>query len=138
MNLNYLPSRKAVCVDLDATLAHRDPRESPSIIGQPLEGAQNFLQYLKAHGLQIIIMTSRCWPFGPDGSQRDTVASVRRVEEWLKLHNMPFDEIHGKPYAIAYVDDQAVVVRKNPVPGEYARALAEIEQLAFSEYFLQG
>lgn len=124
---------KAVCVDLDATLAHYKKWEGEKIIGPPLEGAQSLLRGLRIRGLRIIILTSRCWPIAPDGTPRDADANKKRVEDWLKYHNMPFDEVHGKPIAAAYLDDRAVVVRKNPAPGEYARALAEIEQLAYAE-----
>lgn len=124
---------KAVCIDLDATLARYEKWEGEKVFGKALDGAQQFTRAIKNRGLRIIILTSRCWPFAPDGTPRDAEANKQRVKEWLQANGIVFDEIHGKPIAAAYVDDRAVAVRKNPPPGEYARALAEIEQLTGTE-----
>lgn len=121
---------KAVCIDLDATLARYEKWEGEKVYGKALDGAQQFTRAIKNRGLRIIILTSRCWPFAPDGTPRDADANKQRVKEWLEANGIVFDEIHGKPIAAAYVDDRAIAVRKNPPPGEFARALAEIEQLA--------
>ena len=124
---------RAVCVDLDATLARYVRWEGEKIIGPPLEGVEGFLRGLKVRGLRIIILPARLWPYDAAGQSRDVALTKERIAEWFRAHGLPFDALEAKPIAAAYVDDRAVVVPKNPAPGEFARALAEIEQLVGSE-----
>jgi len=103
---NKLP--KAVCVDFDGTItvANKYPA-----IGPPNHLFIKKLKDIKSRGYKIIISSCRwslaCQPKGKASSQK------KEVEEWLKEHKVPYDELwaESKPYAIAYIDDRALNVK---------------------------
>ena len=111
--------KATVCVDLDGVLAKRPPGQtSRLVIGEPIDGAREFLQQLSEQAT-IIIYTAR---FGRLGEQSKNGADITReiaeltdtIEAWMTTHDFNFDDIWnktGKPIATAYVDDRAVSCR---------------------------
>ena len=111
--------KATVCVDLDGVLAKRPPGQtSRLVIGEPIDGAREFLQQLSEQAT-IIIYTAR---FGRLGEQSKNGADITReiaeltdtIEAWMTTHDFNYDDIWnktGKPIATAYVDDRAVSCR---------------------------
>jgi hypothetical protein len=103
------PPRGVVVVDFDGTICeHRYP-----YFGEPLAGAREGLQRLKAAGFRIIIHTVRTSSHFKDiGMYDPEVNSHEAVQTYLETHDMPFDEIwvHDKPNAVVYLDDRCVRV----------------------------
>ena len=96
-------AKKAVCVDLDGTLASYDGWKGPEHIGTPLTGAREFMTTLQ-QTCRVIVFTTR-------SSGADAEIGLKAVEAWLAEHQIPYDEIwrgSGKSLASAYVDDRAV------------------------------
>ena len=105
---------KTVAVDLDGVLAQYDGWKGINHIGEPISGAKQFLTALQALPAKVCIHTTRC----NAGANKDADLNERElrliVEDWLVKHGLPFDSIacgEGKPLAVAYVDDRAVVCR---------------------------
>lgn len=120
-----------VVIDLDGTLTvpgsaedYADLEPNPAIVAQ--------LRRYKTLGYRIAVMTSRNMRSFENSIGRINAHTLPIAIEWLKRHDIPFDEIHvGKPWcglAGFYVDDRAIR------PSEFAalepeqiRALLEAE-----------
>jgi len=117
---------KTVAVDFDNTLhpytrgwIGTEPDDEPA-----LPGAENFLLELIERGYHVVIYTTRA----------DTQEGEFGVIRWMHKHmprafysmrdNRSIEISAGKPKAIAYVDDRAVVFR-----GSYTDCLTDIEGL---------
>ena len=111
---------KRVCVDLDHTLAQ--PSDGP-LPGDPYPGARFFLGMLQRAGIEIVIHTARIDPWKPTNDQMGMVLG------WLDRHHLPYDKICGKPEAIAYIDDRAIAVPRDPNGDFYEGVFRLIERL---------
>lgn len=129
--------RKSVCVDLDGILAQYDSWKGVDVIGDPIPGAREFLQEL-SEKYSVVIHTTRTNPLANSEfirNNKDVDGRQLRliVEDWLVKHNMPFDSIsmgEGKPIAIAYVDDRAVMCCPQKSSLAFENALLTIDHLA--------
>jgi hypothetical protein len=101
---NNLKNR-AVCVDFDGVLANISG--DIEHFGSPISGGAEALCELRAHGLKIIIHTSR-----PARQEH-----LKQLESYLVEAGIPFDEINSnsdciwpskKPLADLYIDDRAL------------------------------
>jgi hypothetical protein len=105
--MHNTPHRGIIVVDLDGTICeHRYPD-----FGQPIAGAKEALQRLKAAGFWIVIHTVRTSSaFEAAGLYEPEVNSPEAVSAFLQSYDIPYDEIwmHDKPLAIAYIDDRSV------------------------------
>lgn len=119
-------------VDLDATLARYDGWQGHEHFGEPLEGAREFLDQLsRTH--RVLIFTTRTKADDPalgrdDASAQDLADLVR---DWMQEHDLHFDDVYtgqGKPLAEVYIDDRAVPVPPNPVPGDYLGVLEAVKR----------
>jgi hypothetical protein len=101
------PRRGTIVVDLDGTICeHRFPA-----FGEPIAGAREALQRLKAAGYWIIVHTVRTSSsYQAMGLYDPDINSPEAVRAYLERHQIPFDEIwnHDKPVAMAYIDDRAL------------------------------
>lgn len=128
-------TKKAVCVDLDGTLAdYRDGWRGEGHIGDPVPGAVEFTRAL-AKDYRVVVYTTRCktdFDGRPPGETPQTAAA--RVEAWLARHGFAYDEVYvgqGKPFAVAYVDDRSVECRPQKFgAGEFQAALESVAELA--------
>jgi hypothetical protein len=107
--------RKTVCVDLDGVLAHYDGWKGDNHIGLPISGAVRFIRALSDFA-RVLIHTSR--------TELDPVVA------WLDKHAFDYHgiwKLPGKPMAVAYVDDRAVICRptKDVENYDFDRALRE-------------
>ena len=122
---------KTVCVDLDGVLAKYDGWKGIDHIGDPIPGAKEFCEGLKALPCRILIWTTRASCDANDGSPD---ALRERVVKWLDCWEIPYDEIHqgpGKPLSAAFVDDRAIRCRpqKDVENEDYDTALRMVAAL---------
>lgn len=90
--------RKVVCLDFDGVIADYCGWRGEDVLGEPLEGAREFVQKLIDSGYEVVIHSAR--------------AAVR-IEEWLVKHQFP-DSVQisiKKPIAIVYIDDRGLRFR---------------------------
>jgi hypothetical protein len=117
--------KRTVCVDLDGVLAKYDGWKGVDHIGDPIPGAVEFTKAL-SELCDVVIFTTRC---NPEVNKPEAVhLLVNRVRAWLDAHGFAYADIYagtGKPIAVAYVDDRAVVCRpeKDVETQDYDRAL---------------
>lgn len=107
MTMHNTPHRGTIVVDLVGTICeHRYPA-----FGEPIAGAKEALQRLKAAGFWIVVHTVRTSSaFQAAGLYEPEINSSEAVSAFLQSHAIPYDEIwmHDKPLAIAYIDDRSV------------------------------
>lgn len=124
---------KLVMIDFDATIVPW----GPGLMGDrdPLPGAVDAIQSLKARGFRIGIFTSRLsrkWHESEVGPDSDGMYSVKKiadfsiiqrkfVEDLLIKFDIPFDFITAEKIpAQAYIDDKAIGFR-----GDWAAVLGD-------------
>ncbi|KXK01360.1 MAG: hypothetical protein UZ17_ACD001001821 [Acidobacteria bacterium OLB17] len=121
-------SRKPrVCVDLDGVLAQYDKWRGIDHIGEPVEGALQFMKKL-ARFASITIFSSRCAQDVLEGSRISPGQLRIRVIEWLEKHKFPYTDVYigqGKPRAAAFIDDRAVLCSPQTDEGAFDAALAQ-------------
>ncbi|MCR0982007.1 HAD-IIIC family phosphatase [Roseomonas populi] len=98
-------------LDLDGTITIEDPGV-PYPDKQPnLEVVEQIRRY-KAQGFEIIIASARNMRTFNGSVGKINAVTLPIIIEWLKKHEIPFDEIHiGKPWCGTdgfYVDDRAI------------------------------
>jgi len=93
-----MSERKRVCVDLDGVIAQYDGWKGKSHFGDVVPGVKDFLKRLQEK-YEICVYTAR---------QTD----LHLVYNYLDRNDVPYDVVwdgRGKPQAVAYLDDRAVV-----------------------------
>ncbi len=87
---------KTIMVDLDGVICTEE-RTFERPLAQPIDGAREALQRLRAAGHTIVIYTARGW------------AEYKVAKQWLDDHGMAYDAIQmGKPIADVWIDDRAL------------------------------
>lgn len=145
-----------VVVDLDGVLAVYDGWEGIDFIGEPIKGAIGFIQDLLSKGFKVLVSTTRTNTEANTsiGSGQDHLVGerwrkhlVNIVSFWLSRNGFPAQNDMfsvyagpGKPIAIAYIDDRAVMCRPRMVESlaslgggkndEYKRAISQCLLLA--------
>jgi len=120
------PSQKTVCVDLDGVLAQYDGWKGVEYIGEPIQGAVEFIKDLVGTGCQVLIHTTRCTA-KVNPYPRSFLEGM--VRSWMRKHHFPRCDIYtgqGKPLAAAYVDDRAVVCKPQECLSYYQIAFGEV------------
>lgn len=124
-----------ICIDLDGVICRlREPGQTYDDL-EPVPGAVEKLQELKAAGHYIIILTARHMKTCA-GNVGLAVARQGAVTlNWLKRHNIEYDEIHfGKPHAQVYIDDNALRFESwESIPGDGSTLPASAEQRLAAE-----
>lgn len=108
----------SVVIDFDGTICEFAFPD----VGPPMPGVKEALEEIKAMGLRIIIHSARTsseWG-------RDQAPHVRKIEDFMAAHELPYDEIWegDKPIAIAYIDDRAIEYR-----GNWNKAVERVKEL---------
>lgn len=87
---------KTIMVDLDGVLCTEEMFfDRP--LAEPIAGAKEALQQLRAAGHVIVVYTGRGW------------GEFRVTKKWLDDHGFVYDGLHmGKPIADVWIDDRAV------------------------------
>ncbi len=102
---------KRLVIDLDDTLTVHDSRRSYAEQEPNLVLVAKLREY-KALGYEIIIQTARNMRTYNNSIGKINAETLPVVIEWLKRHDVPYDEIHvGKPWCGFegfYVDDRAI------------------------------
>jgi hypothetical protein len=94
-----LKTRKRVGLDFDDTLHSNPEYTGPRPTGRPIKGARDFVLWLRQHGYEPFIFSTRALDFtGRVG-----------IREWLAQHKFPLLEVtFEKLPALFYLDDRAV------------------------------
>lgn len=100
-----------IVIDLDGTLTIPGSADSyAEMLPNPAVVAQ--LRRYAAQGFRIAVMTSRNMRSFANSIGRINAETLPVAIDWLKRHDIPFDEIHvGKPWCGEdgfYVDDKAI------------------------------
>lgn len=102
---------KRLVLDLDGTLTIDGDGESYALKKPNLAVIEKIRQY-KADGFEIVIATARNMRTYGGSIGKINANTLPIVIEWLRQHDVPYDEIHvGKPwsgYDGFYVDDKAI------------------------------
>ena len=113
-NLSYtcMSKQKRIVIDLDHTLCTaKSEGQSYSEAPHNLD-VVNTLRKYHTEGFYIIIFTSRNMNSFEDNLGKINANTAPIVFEWLKKHDIPYDEIYfGKPWCGFegfYVDDRAI------------------------------
>jgi ribonucleotide monophosphatase NagD (HAD superfamily) len=91
-----MPRAKTVMVDLDGVICTEEQfHDRP--LAEPITGAREALDKLRAAGYVIVIYTARGW------------GEYRVTKHWLDSHGFTYDGIQmGKPVADVWIDDRAL------------------------------
>ena len=103
---------KTIVMDLDGTLCEKK-REGESYADvEPRRDVVEQVRRYKSQGFYIVIATARNMRTFDGNVGRINANTLPVILEWLKKHDVPYDEIHvGKPWQGQggfYVDDKAV------------------------------
>lgn len=102
---------KTIVMDLDGTLTIEGSAERYENV-LPNDKVVDRVRLYAARGFRIAIMTSRNMRSFGNSVGRINAETLPIAVEWLKRHDIPFDEIHvGKPWCGVggfYVDDKAI------------------------------
>ena len=100
-----------IVMDLDGTLTLDDP-DLPYSERRPNEAVIARLREYRAEGFKVAIHTARNMATHKGAIGKITALTVPVILEWLRVHEVPYDELHiGKPWAEGggfYVDDRAI------------------------------
>lgn len=102
---------KRLIMDLDGTLTIDAPELSYAE-KQPNTAIIDQLRNYKEMGFEIVIVTARNMRTYNGSIGKINVNTLPIIMDWLKAHNVPYDEIHvGKPWCGNdgfYVDDKSI------------------------------
>jgi capsule biosynthesis phosphatase len=95
-----------ICIDLDGVIAEIKKENETYADVKPIKSAVEKIKKLKENGHYIIIYTARHMKTC-DGNVYKAISKIGLITlEWLKEHDIPYDEIvFGKPWADIYIDD---------------------------------
>ena len=83
-------------IDIDGTICE-EKRQFSRSLAKPLPDAIQSLKSLKKRGCILILYSARTW------------AEYEMTLNWLKSHDVPFDQlILGKPEGDYWIDDRAI------------------------------
>jgi hypothetical protein len=114
-------SRKTIVLDFDGVLHDYDEWRGAEVIGEPVEGALDFVWWLKERGYGLRIISVRA------AHEGGKVA----IQKWLKKHGFPKISVsHEKKGGCLYIDDRAIrfegdfdqmyqYLADNPNPGRW-------------------
>ncbi len=102
---------KRLVLDLDGTITRDDPSRSYADKEPDLKVVARMREY-KTLGFTIVVQTARSMRSFDNSVGLIAAHTLPVIIEWLKAHEIPFDEIHiGKPWCGTdgfYVDDRAI------------------------------
>lgn len=97
-------------IDLDGTI-HRYSKgyKDGSIYDSAFDGAKEVIDWLRKHGYEIVIFTTRASKQNADELGGDHKNQIKKVGEWLKDKGIYFDRITAEKLAADfYIDDKAI------------------------------
>lgn len=103
-------AERHIAIDFDGTLF---PRVGLYAYPDPLPGAVEATQRFKRAGYHITIWTSRLWPAWLESAQYPENEMRDYIEALLRDNEIPYDDLIGKPPAVAYIDDVAIRFRED-------------------------
>ena len=111
MNTPNANEGPAIVLDLDGTLTNLDPAVDYADVTPRADVVEKVREYA-GQGFRIIICTSRNMRTYANSVGHINANTLPIVIEWLRRHDIPFDEIHvGKPWCGNggfYIDDKTI------------------------------
>jgi len=104
-----------IAVDFDGVIHwYRKGWNGGAIYDIPMPGCKEAMKQLQGQGHRLIIFSARAY------------AQRKEMEAWLKVHNIPYNEIatDAKPLAHVYLDDRGLRFV------DWRHALAALESIA--------
>jgi len=107
-------NRPVVCVDLDGVLVKYEGWKGPGVLGEPFDGAVDFIHELSRIADVVIFTVRLNRDVSGQVDPRLWQAEHDGIRKWLDENG--FEQVRlatdrGKPIAVAYVDDRAVVCK---------------------------
>lgn len=104
---------KRAMIDLDGTIhKYSEGYKDGTIYDDPFKGAKKVIDWLKRHGYEIVIFTTRASEVNATELGGDQNDQIRQVGEWLKKHGIYFDKITAEKLAADfYIDDKAIHIQ---------------------------
>lgn len=101
---------KRAMIDLDGTIhKYSQGYSDGSIYDDPFEGAREVINWLKDHGYEIVIFTTRASKENAESSDQDVSNEIHKVADWLNKNDIYFDRITAEKLAADfYIDDKAI------------------------------
>jgi hypothetical protein len=99
-----------VLIDFDGPI-HKYSKgfQDGTIYDEPTDGCKEFIDWLKNLGYEIVIFTSRASETSAMEFGQDVKEEVRKIEDWLKGHNIYYDLITAEKLAADfYIDDRGI------------------------------
>ncbi len=107
-----MEDRKRIVVDVDGTLCGPPTVKGDYSTAMPYPDMVERLREYRAQGFVIIVQSARQMRTHANNVGRINATTLPTLIDWLKTHDVPFDEVHvGKPwcgYDGFYVDDRAI------------------------------
>jgi hypothetical protein len=98
---------KIVSIDFDGVLAKYNGYKGENIVGDPIDGAKDFVSKLIESGYKPMIFTVR---------------DIEVVSEWIKNNNFPNIEITNiKRPSLVYIDDRCI-----KFDGDYSKLIEDL------------
>jgi hypothetical protein len=99
-------------IDLDGTIhKYSQGYSDGSIYDDPFEGAREVINWLKSHGYEIVIFTTRASKQNADEMGGDASEEIHKVADWLNKNDIYFDRITAEKLAADfYIDDKAISI----------------------------
>tara|TARA_Y100000310_G_C20473314_1_gene711161 strand:+ start:393 stop:773 length:381 start_codon:yes stop_codon:yes gene_type:complete len=92
-------SEKIVSIDFDGVISSYDGWKGPNHLGEPINGAKEFIERIIKAGFTPVIWTTR---------------DKNKIENWLKENEFPNIEITNNKYpSSVYIDDRCVQFKGN-------------------------
>lgn len=90
--------KKTISLDFDGVLhSYKQGWNGPVPKEDPVEGAQDFVKYLRKKGYEVVIFSSRA----------KTKEGREGIASWLEKHDFPsLEAMNKKPEALLYIDDR--------------------------------
>ena len=104
---------KRVMIDLDGTI-HKYSKgfADGNVYDEPYQKAKPVINWLKKHGYEIVIFTTRASELNAKEMGGDHKDQIQKVTDWLNKNNIYFDRITSdKLAADFYIDDRAIELR---------------------------
>lgn len=103
---------RRIVVDIDGTICQSKPKGMSYADCAPNSDVIEALRRYRQDGFYVILASSRQMRTHSNNVGKIIAETVPTLVEWLKKHNVPYDELHvGKPWCGFdgfYVDDRAI------------------------------
>jgi len=99
--------QQRIMIDFDGVIHQYESWNDGRLNDEVIEGAKETIDELHKQGYEIVIFTTRASTLS--NSQPSSDELIKNVKQWLKDHDIYYDNITAeKLAAVAYIDDRAI------------------------------